>query len=122
MTDARSDFTKACDRLRYIKNWLDVLKPIVTVSLTLIIVLIGIALLLGLLGLWFLAIILWILILIYIVSYFVYLGLGRAALSLAQALDADLQTFEAAVRKVLANCPESCQGDLSPPTCDVSYP
>ena len=122
LSTARSDFKNACDRLRYVKNWLDALKPIVTISLTVIIVLIVIAALLGLLGLWFLAIILWVLILIYAISYVVYLGLARAALSLAQALDTDLQTFEDAVRKVVANCPESCQGDLSPPTCDVSYP
>jgi hypothetical protein len=40
---ARSDFTKDCDRLKHVKNWLDFLKPIVTTSIWWIIVLVIIA-------------------------------------------------------------------------------
>src|SRR5262245_14307548 len=72
---ARSDFTKDCDGLKYIKNWLDLLKPILTNRW--IIALLIIALVLGLLSLWFFAIILWILILLYVVCWFIYLGLAR---------------------------------------------
>jgi hypothetical protein len=43
-------------------------------------------------------------------------------MSLAQALETDSKAFHDAVAKVLAACPESCQGNLSPPACDVTYP
>jgi ABC-type bacteriocin/lantibiotic exporter with double-glycine peptidase domain len=119
---ARTDFTKDCDRLKYIKNWLDFLKPIVTTSILWIIVLVIIATVLWLIGLWFFSVILWILILLYLVSWLLYLALGRAAVSLVQTLDTDSKAFEDAVAKVIAGCPVSCRGDLSPPACDVTYP
>src|SRR5215831_1766375 len=98
---AKTAFTKDCNGLRYIKNWLDVLKPIVNVSIWWIILFLILAVIFGLLTLWFLAIIFWVLILIYVVAWILYLVLGRTAASLAQSLVTDAQAIQDAIAKIV---------------------
>ena len=115
---ARTAFNRACGKLRSVMSILRILRPIVSVSFWVLIVIAVVAIALWFLGLGPIAIFLWTLILIYAIAWFLYFVLGRVAASLGQELAERAQEITQAIAKVVTACPESCRGDLSVPVCD----
>jgi hypothetical protein len=115
---ARAAFSRACVQLRLVTGILKVLRPIVSVSLWVLIVIVILAIVLWFLGLGPVAVFLWTLILIYAIAWILFLVFARAAAALAQELAEREQAVTQAIAKVIAQCPESCRGDLSIPVCD----
>jgi len=122
VTAARTAFERTCNSLKTIVSILRFLKPIVSISLWYLLVIVVVAIVLVFLGLGWLAALLWTLILLYVIAWIAYLALGRAAASLAQDLVERAKAVQDAVAKVVLACPENCRGDLSIPTCDAVIP
>jgi len=119
---SRTAFTSACSRLKVITSILRFLRPIVSVNLWYIIVIIIVAILLGLFGFFLLALLLWTLIVIYLIAWFLFLVFTRVAVTLGADLTKHGQEIADAISKVLASCPAECRGDLSVPVCDPNSP
>jgi hypothetical protein len=119
---ARTAFTSACGRLKVITSILRFLRPVISANLWYIIVIILVAILLGLFGFFFLALLLWTLIVVYLIAWFLFLVFARVAATLGADLAKHGQEIAAAIARVLASCPAECRGDLSVPACDPNSP
>ncbi|MEZ0448328.1 hypothetical protein [Cellulomonas sp. ICMP 17802] len=122
LATARTEFDRTCHGLKTIVAILRFLKPIVTVSLWYVLVIIVLAIVLFFLGLGWLAVLLWALILVYVIAWIAYLAFSRSAASLALELAERTKAIQEAIAKVIAACPENCRGDLSIPVCDAVIP
>jgi hypothetical protein len=118
---ARAAFNSACRQLGFVTSILRFLRPFISVSLWVLIVLLIIAVVLWLLGIW-LAIFIWLLLLIYAIAWILTIVFSRVAASLTQELAKHGQAVADAIAKVVAACPESCRGDLSVPVCNAAAP
>lgn len=122
LTAARTAFAQTCASLKTVVAILRVLKPIVSISLWYLLVIIVLAIVVFWLGLGWISVLLWALVLIYLVAWILYLAFARVAASLAQDLAARMQAFQAALTQVMAQCPANCRGDVSIPICDAVIP
>jgi hypothetical protein len=122
LATARTAFEQTCKGLKTVASILRILKPIVSISLWYLVVIVIVAIVLFWLGLGWIAILLWALVLIYLVAWLVYLAFARVAASLAKELSDRAKAVQDAIAKVVAGCPENCRGDLSIPSCDVELP
>ncbi|HVU23888.1 MAG TPA: hypothetical protein VHE13_07160 [Opitutus sp.] len=119
---ARTAFDKACRALGIIKNIVTFLRQIIAIPIWTLIVIAIAAVILGLFGLWFLALLLWVIILVYLVALVLVVVFTRVAVSLGQDLATQLKAITDAITKVLATCPEACltDVDLTIPTCSAA--
>jgi len=122
LATARTAFTQKCDSLKTVASIVRILKPIVTVSLWYLLVIVIIAVVLFWLGFGWISVLLWALVLAYLVAWVAYLAFARSAASLVQDLAALTKAVQDAIAKVIAACPPNCLGDLSVPSCDVEVP
>ncbi len=122
LASARTAFASTCNGLRTVAAILRVLKPIVSISLWYLLVIVIVAIVLLWLGLGWISVILWALVLAYVLAWILYLVFARVAGSMAQDLAARMKDVQDAIAKVVAQCPANCRGDLSIPTCDVQIP
>jgi hypothetical protein len=116
---ARVAFDKACSALRTVTSILRVLRPIISIPIWTLIVIVIIAILAWLFGLGPIAVLLWTLILIHVIAGVLFLAFSRVERSLGQDLINQGKAVADAIAKVTASCPENCRGDISIPACDA---
>ncbi|MFT3923783.1 MAG: hypothetical protein QM778_14720 [Myxococcales bacterium] len=73
-------------------------------------------------GIWFIAVVLWALIFMYFIAWLLIEVLIRVQASIGEELSKQKDAVIGAVAEVVTACPESCRGDLSPPTCAGAGP
>jgi len=110
---ARDGFNRICDGLRMLNAITKILQQILSAPIWILVALAVIAIIVG----GWIAIVLFALIAVYALAWFLLPIVGLMAGSLAATLDKRKTDFTNALPDVVAQCPEACRGDLSPPLC-----
>ena len=113
---ARDGFDSVCNGLRMLRDIAGALRKVASTPVW---VTLALAIIATLLELWVLSIICWVLVAVYVVSWLPLPVIQRMAGALAATLEQRRIAFAHAVADVVAQCPESCRGDLSDPQCQL---
>lgn len=115
LAGARGRFNSACNGLRMLKAVEKLLRQILSTPIWIIVVLAVIAAIIG----GPIAVIIWALIAVYGISWLLLFVVAKMAASFAASLVQAQADVAAALKEVVANCPERCRGDLSIPSCQL---
>jgi hypothetical protein len=115
VADARGRFQAICNGLRTLNALSKLLKQILATPVWIILALALIAAIIG----GPIGAVIWALIALYGLSWFLVFIVGKMAQNLATSLIEAQTDLTNALKDVVANCPESCRGDISIPNCNV---
>jgi hypothetical protein len=122
LTSARDRFNSTCGLLRTLKAFTDLLKPVLSTPLWILIVIAIIAvfawLIGGVIG-GIVAIAIWVFIALWGISWFLSFVIGKMTESLLISLEQARTDFANALKQVLSQCQEQCRGDISIPDCNL---